>query len=194
MTMLDTVKSPRQLAAILEDTAAAGFMLASEPLVGSLLRTLVSTKPGGNILEIGTGTGVGTCWLLDGMDAAATLTTIDRDPATSTIAQRHLGDDPRVTFKVDDAEAVLMGLTTERFDLIFADTFPGKFQRLSEALDHLAVGGLYVVDDLLPQPGWPENHQPNVDRLLAELESRQDLRLTGLAWASGVLIAAKVGG
>ena len=48
-------------------------------------------KPGGRLIEIATGTGVGTCWLLDGMDAAATLTTVDTDPKVQAIARAHLG-------------------------------------------------------------------------------------------------------
>ena len=48
--------------------------------VGALLRLMASMKPGGRLLEIGTGTGVSTCWLLDGMDSTAKLTTVDINP------------------------------------------------------------------------------------------------------------------
>jgi predicted O-methyltransferase YrrM len=54
--------------------------MASEPLVGALLRTLVASKPAGRFLELGTGTGVATTWMLDGMDPASALTTVDTDP------------------------------------------------------------------------------------------------------------------
>jgi hypothetical protein len=38
---------------------------------GLFLRTLAASKPAGRFLELGTGTGVATAWLLDGMDHAS---------------------------------------------------------------------------------------------------------------------------
>jgi hypothetical protein len=62
--------SPKALEAIIVDTRKIGFQAWCGPPVGALLRVMAAMKPGGRLLEIGTGTGVGTCWLLDGMDAA----------------------------------------------------------------------------------------------------------------------------
>jgi predicted O-methyltransferase YrrM len=53
-----------------------------------------------------------------------------------------------------------------RFDLIYADAWPGKYTHLRDALDLLNPGGLYVVDDMLPQPNWPTDHSPKVASLL----------------------------
>jgi predicted O-methyltransferase YrrM len=39
------------------------------------------------MLEIGTGTGIGTSWLLDGLNAEAQLTTVDINPEIQAIAQ-----------------------------------------------------------------------------------------------------------
>ena len=47
--------------------------MPSDPLTCTLLRTLAASKPGGQFLELGSGTGLSTAWLLDGMDARATL-------------------------------------------------------------------------------------------------------------------------
>src|SRR5436190_908793 len=101
------------------DTAKAGFKKACEPLTGSLLRTLAASKPSGNILEIGTGTGISTCWLLDGMDANSTLTTIEKDATVNVIARRHLGQDRRVKFLTANAEDFLKTLEKQAYDLIF---------------------------------------------------------------------------
>src|SRR4030095_17162090 len=89
---------PRVVQAIQHDTSAAGFTMASEPQTGSLSRHLSATKPAGAFLELGTGTGLCTAWILDGMDRQSTLTTVDNDDVVLAIGKRHLGDDPRVTF------------------------------------------------------------------------------------------------
>jgi predicted O-methyltransferase YrrM len=110
------------------------------------------------------------------------------------VAQKHLGHDPRVEFVVADALEFLAD-TNQRhsnsFDFIFADTFPGKFVMLEEALQVLKVGGFYIIDDLLPQPSWPPGHAPKVPELLSSLDRREDLQLARLGWASGLVIATK---
>ena len=179
---------PASFEALQREAVQIGFELSSERLTGMLLRTLAASKPGGRLLEIGTGIGVGTCWLLDGMDSRSTLTTVDQDAVNSAIAQKYLGADRRVSFITGDAEAFLKQTQPAQFDLIFADTFPGKYTLLDEALGLLKAGGLYVIDDLLPQTTWPEDHQPNVDRLVRELESRSDLQTVRLDWASGLML------
>jgi predicted O-methyltransferase YrrM len=51
---------PSALTAILRDTHAMHFNMASEPLGFSLLSSLAASKPTGNLLEIGSGTGLST--------------------------------------------------------------------------------------------------------------------------------------
>src|SRR4051812_47356562 len=124
---------PSAFHAIEREAAQIGFGLSSEPLTGRLLRALAASKPGSRLLEIGTGAGVGTCWLLDGMDGRAKLTTIDQDARVSAIARKYLDSDARVTFIVGNAEDFLTRFHEEKFDLIFADSFPGKYYLLDEA-------------------------------------------------------------
>ena len=185
---------PLTLQAIIAATQAMGFTMASDELTGSLLRTLAATKPAGKLLELGTGTGLATAWMLDGMDAQATLQTVDQDKALVAVAQQHLVHDPRVTFATMKGEAFIEALLAQQqtFDLIFADTWPGKFWLLEETLSLLNPGGLYVIDDLLPQPNWPADHPPKVAHLIATLEQRADLRLTKLNWSTGLILATKI--
>jgi len=70
------------------------------------------------------------------------------------VAHEHLGDDPRVHFVVADGVDYLPRLLSENrtFTLVFADAWAGKYHHLEEALQLLAVGGIYVVDDMRPQP------------------------------------------
>ncbi len=187
-------RPPEAVAGILGDTKALGFDMASEARVGSLLAVLAASKPGGRVLELGTGTGHGAAWLLAGMDAASTLDTVDTDATVVAIAQRHLGSDRRVTFHIMDGEQFLAQSSSRHFDLIYADAWPGKFSHLDEALSLLRPGGVYVIDDLLAQPNWPEGHAPKVPALIDDIERRDVFTTVRLAWASGLLLVVRKAG
>jgi len=182
---------PAVLDAILAETQILGFAMASEPQIGSLLRTLAASKPHGYFLELGTGTGFGTASILSGMDADSLLESVENDVTVLAVAQRHLTQDHRVTFHHEDGATFLMRSEGRFFDFIYADTWPGKFTYLSEALALLAPGGIYIIDDLLPQPSWPEGHAQKIPKLITDLESRSDLSITKLCWATGLIIATK---
>jgi predicted O-methyltransferase YrrM len=189
----DIRRYPDAIEAIQIDTDALGFTMASEPKTGALLTVLAASKPGGRLLELGTGTGLGTAWLLAGMDAGARLDTVDTDPSAVAIARRHLGADARVTFHVADGADFIARSPAGQFDLIYADAWPGKFTHLDEALSLLGRGGIYFIDDLAPQPNWPEGHAPKVPLLVDTLERRQDFTTVKLDWASGLMIAVRTG-
>ena len=186
-----TTPFPAAFHPIMREAEKIGFDLSCEPLTGILLRALAASKPGGRFLEIGTGAGTGTSFILDGMDTRSTLVTVEVNERYNAIAQKYLGSDKRVTFVTGSAEDVLTRGYSASFDFIFADTFPGKFYLLDETLTLLNGGGLYIVDDLLPQATWPDDHQANVTRLIEELEARRDLQTVKLHWASGLMICTK---
>jgi predicted O-methyltransferase YrrM len=185
-------RKPAALEAILNDTDALGFTMASEQKVGALLAAVAASKPGGRFLELGTGTGHGTAWLLSGMDSKSSLQTVDSDPTVVAIAKRHLGDDRRVTFHIMDGAEFLQQAPRAEFDFIYADAWPGKFSHLDDALALLRVGGIYLIDDLLPQPNWPEGHAPKVPVLIDRLEQRREFMTVKLAWASGLMIVVRM--
>jgi len=185
-------KQPFALKAILQRTAEISFPMASEDRCGALLRTLAANRPGGQILELGTGTGIATAWLLDGMDTDARLVTVDVDGHAQAVAREYLAGDPRVDIVTEDAATFVSRQQVQSFDLIFADTMIGKYELLDETLALLRRGGLYVIDDMLPQPNWPLGHEHKVAGLLTAFRERADLRATFLAWASGMVVAAKV--
>jgi predicted O-methyltransferase YrrM len=184
---------PSLVEAIEAASQTMGFTMASDQLTGSLLRTLAASKPAGQFLEIGTGTGLSAAWLLAGMDSASTLITVDRDEQPLAIARRFLQDDPRIAIHLADGKPFIDSLLGQEqmFDFIFADSWPGKFAYLQETLLLLKIGGFYVIDDLLPQPSWPEVHPPKVARLIATLEQMDSLHVTKLNWATGIIIATR---
>ncbi len=68
---------PYSYTSILEATYSLNFDQVSDTQLGSLLSTLSATKPKANFLELGTGSGLSTSWILHGMDAQSSLKTID---------------------------------------------------------------------------------------------------------------------
>ena len=181
---------PVQYNRIKDDTGRLSFQMNSDLLTGSLLRTLVASRKSGRILELGTGGGLATSWILDGMDQQTRLLTIENNAALLEIAKKQLAD-PRIEFLLVDGYIWLKEYQGEKFDLIFADAMPGKYELFEETIQLLKSGGMYVVDDMLPQPNWPPGHAEKADSFIHMLESRKDLILTKLKWSTGIIIAVK---
>jgi len=184
-------RRPKALDAIQADSERIGFGFASEERTGALLSAIAASKPGGRFLELGTGVGHGTAWILEGSDRPSCIETVDSDPESVAIARRHLGMDPRVTFHVADGAQFINSVRGKFYDLIFADAWPGKFSHLDETLSLLSVGGVYVADDLLPQRNWPEGQGSRVPEFLDALESREGFISVRLAWASGIVLVVR---
>ncbi|WP_111669824.1 O-methyltransferase [Algoriphagus litoralis] len=190
--MIEIIKPlPKPYLEIQKATEESGFTMASDLAAGSLLRTLASSKPGGKFLELGTGTGLSTAWILDGMDNGAVLTSIDFDESVLSIADQYLGIDPRLKLELIDGEEWVKNNTAAQFDYIFADTWHGKYLMLDEVLSMLKIGGLYIVDDMLPQPNWPEGHAEKAVKFVEKLESLPFLNITKLNWSTGIIVATR---
>ncbi|HEV2690767.1 MAG TPA: class I SAM-dependent methyltransferase [Bryobacteraceae bacterium] len=184
-------RPPAALARILERTSELGFQMGSEERTGALLRVLAGSKPGGCFLELGTGTGIATAWILDGMDEASTLISVDIDAKFQEVARHAFAGDARLQLVTEDALGFLHRQASTTFDLAFADAMPGKYDGLDEALRVVKLGGFYVIDDMLPQANWPEGHAPKVAALLAHLAARRDIEIVSMEWASGVVVAVR---
>jgi len=182
---------PKTYQQIHSATKASGFDMASDVLTCSLLKTLAATKPSGKFLELGTGTGLSTSWILDGLDEHSTLTSIDNDAKFLAIAKDFLSGDERLTLVETDGAEWIEKNKNKKFDYIFADTWHGKYLLLDEAIAMLNKGGFYIIDDMLPQQNWPEGHQEKAIKLIKDLESRDDLLLTKQVWATGIVIGVK---
>ena len=191
MEDLTYIGFPAALCALEEKSKAVHFGMPSEPLLGALLRVLAASKPGGRFLELGTGTGIATSWILEGMDVDSILVSVDNDAGVQQIAAEMLGHDKRLTLVTEDGAAFLQKQPARCFDLVFGDAVPGKYERLDDALSIVKVGGFYVIDDMLPQPNWPEGHAEKVPLLVERLASHPDFLILPLVWASGVVVAVR---
>ena len=107
------------------------------------------------------------------------------------IAEANLCGDKRLDLVNADGGEWIAANKNSIFDFIFADTWHGKYLLLDEILSMLNDGALYIIDDMLPQPNWPAGHEDKVLKLIHDIETRQDLTITKLNWATGIIIATK---
>ncbi|NKI32450.1 SAM-dependent methyltransferase [Muricauda sp. DJ-13] len=166
--------------------------MPSDIYIGTLLKSLIASKPKGNFLELGTGIGLSLSWMIEGMDAESSITSIDNDSELVKSVSEFFGNDKRVNLICDDAAEFLQRYDGPNFDLVFADAWPGKYACLDEVLDLINKGGFYIIDDMSSQPNWPEGHDENVRNLISTLEIRDDITITKMDWSTGVIIAVKI--
>ena len=171
--------------------ADLNFDQTSDDAIGDLLTALATSKPNGRLLDLGTGVGLSLGHLLAGMNAGASVISLDNDPALVAVARQHFGNDPRAEILVCDGKAWINEYRGAPFDLIFADTWPGKFFVLDRTLSLVAPGGFYLIDDLRPQPNWPEGHHEKVTALIHYLKQRDDFRLVEMDWSTGLILMVK---
>lgn len=182
---------PPLVAAATRRAGGAGFSYSCEPAVGRLLAVLAAHLPNGaRILELGTGAGVGTAWIVSGLlprDDVRVLT-VEADRERSELAAK--GAWPAF---VDLRHGDALGLLDEAsaFDLIFADAPAGKWEGLDRTIAALRPGGLLVVDDMTPQPDWDDHQRAAQDRVRATLLSVPGLVSVELAEGSGVILSAR---
>lgn len=182
---------PERYKRIKEATDEMHFNMASDVYTGSLLKTLAASKPGGRLLELGTGTGLATAWIVAGLDETSSLVTVENNELLIEVARKNISDG-RVEFVLTDGYEWIKNYKGEKFDLIFADAMPGKYDLFDETISLLNTGGFYIIDDMLPQPNWPEGHDKKVENFLTRLEHNSELTITKLNWSTGLVIGVKI--
>ena len=191
MDDLSYFRPPPALEAIQARTAELQFDMASEPRTGALLQMLAASKPCGRLLELGTGTGLATAWLLSGMDAGSSLISVDTDEEVQAVAREALCQDTRLKLVTHDGAAFLWRQPKKSFDLVFADAVPGKYEALDEALAIVKTGGFYVIDDMLPQLNWPEGHGEKAQALIERLAADERFVMLPMPWSTGIIVLVR---
>jgi demethylmenaquinone methyltransferase/2-methoxy-6-polyprenyl-1,4-benzoquinol methylase len=182
---------PERVREAIARAAAAGFEHSSDPGIGRVLMTLAAAvRQGGRVLEIGTGMGVGTAWLIEGLATASDveLVTIESDPQRARWAAQ--ADWPAfVRPIVGDALVELGGLGT--FSLVFADAEGGKMYGLDLTLAAVEMRGVLVLDDMRFQGRNPAIEE-GVVRARRQLLADDRFVCAEMTWSSGLMLATRV--
>ncbi|QNG18076.1 O-methyltransferase [Rhodococcus triatomae] len=124
------------------------------PAVGALLAMFARMSDARTVVEIGTGAGVSSLWLLRGMREDGVLTTIDSEPEHQRAAKqsfRHAEVAPARTRLINGwAQDVLPRLAEESYDLVFVDSSPVDHpEYVREGVRLLRPGGTIVLHNAL---------------------------------------------
>ena len=189
--MENTNQAPEILEELIKKAQEINFNMGTDYLVGELLQTLVASKPNGHFLELGTGMGLSTAWICEGMCAESKLISLDNDPELMSIVAGVFETETRIKLITTDGDSWIKNQKNIQFDLIFADAWPGKYSSLDHTLDLLKPGGFYVIDDMLPQPNWPNGHDQKAKLLMHDLKSKEGFKMTIMNWSTGVVVLTK---
>lgn len=188
------MKEPPKLKLLKQEAEKHDFPMSCDDETGALIRALAASKPLGTILELGTGVGVSTSWLLDGLASGTRLVTVEKDADLSATAKSYLGGDLRIAFHVQDASGFLADMVevgVQKFDLIFADAPAGKYRDLDKTIELLGDGGMVVFDDMRIGADWRAGRVERVQTLRANLLQFPALRISELDVGSGIVVATK---
>ena len=122
------------------------------PGAGSYLRHLAYTLSAQSVVEVGTGSGVGSLWLLDGMLISGTLTSIDDEMEHTRIARMAFIDadiaPTRYRLITNSVLEVISKLTDRAYDLLIVRHNPEDLAFvIGEAHRILRSGGVLVIDN-----------------------------------------------
>jgi predicted O-methyltransferase YrrM len=184
---------PPLVASATDRARSAGFGGSCHPAVGTLLAILAAhLRPRARVLELGTGAGVGTGWIVCGVlpRTDVQVVTVERDPRLARIAAEQ--DWPAfVDLRVADALTELAVLGT--FDLIFADAPAGKWYGLERTISALNPDGLLVVDDMTPAAWMTAEYRRRQAEVRRQLLTCAALTSVEMRHGSGVMLSVRRG-
>jgi predicted O-methyltransferase YrrM len=171
-----------------------------DPAAGAVLRMLAAACQARAVIELGTGAGVSSLWLLRGMQPQGVLTSVDHDTEHQRLARQSLVEagfgTGRVRLITGEALAVLPRLSDGAYDLLFCDaTRAENGDYLSSALRLLRPGGLVVfagalADGRVADPGARDADTVAMRELGRQVREQERLVPALLPVGSGLLVAA----
>jgi predicted O-methyltransferase YrrM len=138
----------------------AGFTNSCTNEFGRFLYTLVGQVKG-SILEIGTGYGVSTAWIISAMSSEVNLVSVDINQEQVSHSNQLLHQ-KGIEFMCGDWKELLK---RGPYNFIFADVRDAKRENAEKLFDSMAVGGMLVMDDFTPEEYWPEDWKGKPDTI-----------------------------
>jgi predicted O-methyltransferase YrrM len=188
---------------VLQEARRRGGDLGAVPILpggGAVLRFLAAAISARSVVEIGTGAGVASVYLLRGMAGDGVLTSIDMEAEHQRVAREALAAagfaSGRARLITGRALDVLPRLTDGGYDLVFCDAAKGEYgDYLREAVRLLRPGGLVVFDNALWHGRVPDSSHRDPETVAVRELLRQvhdDERLVPLLLPSGDGLLAAV--
>ncbi len=173
------------------------------PGAGSYLRHLAHMLSAQSVVEIGTGSGVGALWVLEGMMPSGTLTSIDDEMEHSNIAKGALVDADiaaaRFRLITNPVMDVMTKLTDRAYDLVIFRHNPEDIgYAITEAHRILRSGGVFVIDNFfgggkVPDPAQRDPKTVSLRDAGKLMKSETDKWVTSLVpVGDGLLLATKL--
>lgn len=170
---------------------------------GAYLSFLAQLLKAQSVVEVGTGSGVGALWLLDGMLKSGTLTSIDDEAEHSSIAKLAFAEaeiaPQRFRLITNPVMEVMTKLTDRAYDLVIFRHNPEDLTyAISEAQRILRSGGVFVIDNFFGggKVSDPAQRDP---KTVALREAGKVLRSENEIWSTtlipvgdGLLLATKL--
>lgn len=190
---------PAQIAGARTRAAEVGVP-AIAPAVGATLAVLAAAVNARAVVEIGTGGGVSTLWLVSALRPDGVLTSVDTDGEHQRAARHALADagiaTPRARLINGSAADVLPRLADGGYDLVFCDAAPREYpDYLADVRRVLRPGGLAAWHGLLWRDRVADNAARDPDTvawrdLLVAVEAGGDRRVI-LPVGDGLLVAVR---
>lgn len=189
-----------QVSAALENAAAAN---APTPSKGTLafLTFLAKTIKAENVVEIGTGTGVSSLALLEGMTGDVVLTSIDSQTEWQQQARKTLLDagypSPQFRLIAGIALEVLDNLRDGAYDIVFINGDEVEYvEYVAQAQRLLRPGGLLILhdalwNDLVADPRDESDESLIIREALQAILDEETLTPTMLPLGNGLVVAYK---
>jgi predicted O-methyltransferase YrrM len=174
----------------------------TSPGTGAYLRFLTHLISAQAVVEVGTGSGVGSLWLLRGMIENGTLTSIDDEAEHARIARIAFAESEvspqRYRLITNPVMDVMSKLTDRAYDLVVLRHDP---EDLEFSIDHaqrmLRTGGVLVIDNFFGDGKVPDPAQRD-SRTIALREAGKAIRAAAAIWITslvgvgdGLLLATK---
>lgn len=196
----DLVVEPAHIALARQHSLEVGVEPVT-PAVGAQLALMVAASGAKNIIEIGTGLGVSTLWMLSGATDAV-ITTIDSEADHQLLARKAVLDagihDRQVRFIGGRATDVLPRMNEGSYDLVFVDADPrGALEYVEAALRLVRRGGTVAVAhalwrDKVADPAQRDDTVIGFRMLLAELAASDAVVVSLSTAGDGLLLVTRL--